>query len=51
MFNKRMTYNLFMRVLFPKFGNFEPPPTKSLILLHRVAPSITVSSLALNFIN
>ena len=47
-YNKIMTYNLFMPFILLKFGNFEPSPTKSLILLHRVAPSTTVSDLKQN---
>ena len=47
-YNKIMTYNLFMPFMLLKFGNFEPSPTKSLILLHRVAPSISVSDLQQN---
>ena len=50
-YNKRITYNLLIPIMLLKFGNFEPSPTKSLILLHRVATSITVSSSALNFLN
>ena len=33
-----------MPVMLLKFGKFEPSPTKSLILLHGVASSITISS-------
>ena len=47
-YNKIMTYNLFMPFILLKFGNFEPSPTKSLILLHRVAPSTSVSDLKQN---
>ena len=40
-----MTYNLFMPVIFFKGGNSEPLPSKSLILLHKIASSIIVNGL------
>ena len=40
-----MTYNLFILVMLFKGGNFEPLPSKSLILLHKVASSIIVNGL------
>ena len=37
-----------MPFILLKFGNFEPSPTKSPILLHRVAPSTSASDLKQN---